>query len=252
MHNPACNALFSALRGGLLALVALCSVPALAAGKDAALEPYRLAYAATFNGMDINAERELRKIGDSYQLVTSAKGMLGSIIEEGTFKVDGQGIIVDQGYEYERNIIGMKKAEELSYDRSAGVAHFESKKKSRQVKLEGDYLNQLSFQVQLQRDLINGVTPLHYQVIARGKLKDYHFEILGEETLDTPLGQFQTVKVRRVREDNDRQTIMWFAPALNYLLVQLWQQEEDGDDHKLVIKSGTVNNQPIANGGKHS
>ncbi|TNE81945.1 MAG: DUF3108 domain-containing protein [Gammaproteobacteria bacterium] len=234
--------------GLMLSCFVLFASPALAAS-EAALVPYKLSYAATMNGMDINAERELRVIGDSFEMVTSAKNLLGSITEEGRFKLDEQGVIVDQGYEYERNIIGMKKTEELSYDRNSGVANYETKKKKRQVKLDGNYLNRLSYQVQLQRDLIRGESDLQYQVIARGRLKDYNFEILGEETLDTPLGPFKTIKVRRVREDDDRQTLMWFAPTLNYLLVQLWQKEEDGDDHKLVIKAGSINNQPITNGG---
>lgn len=238
------NAPRRSLSATLLTAFCLLAGPALAAGTDAALQPYRLSYAATMNGMDINAERQLSINGDNYQLVTSAKNMLGSITEEGKFTLDGKGVIVDQGYQYERNIIGMKKEEELSYDRTAGVANYESKKKKRQVKLDGNYLNQLSYQIQLQRDLLNGVSDLQYQVIARGRLKDYNFEILGEENLQTPLGPFKTIKVRRVREDDDRETIMWFAPSLNYLLVQLWQHE-DGDDHKLVIKSGTINNQPI-------
>ncbi|WP_461515923.1 DUF3108 domain-containing protein [Porticoccus sp.] len=250
MLYPTRRSLSSTLMGCLV-LVSSLFILSSHAATDGALTPYKLSYAATFNGMDINAVRELTKEGERYQLVTSAKGMLGSITEEGTFKIDAAGAIVDDGYEYERNIIGVKKAEELSYDRNTGVANFESKKKKRQVKLQDSYLNQLSFQVQLQRDLINGVTPLRYQVIARGRLKEYNFELLGKETLDTPLGQFETVKVRRVREDDDRETIMWFAPSLNYLLVQLWQRE-DGDDHKLIIKSGSVNNQPIVNGDNHS
>lgn len=236
---------------GVLALL-FTQIPAALAESEGALLPYQVAYAATLNGMDIDAKRELRVNGNRYEIITSAKNLLGSITEEGTFSLDEQGVIVDHGYEYERNIIGMKKTEELSYDRTAGVANYEEKKKKRQVKLDGNYLNRLSYQVQLQRDLSNGQTTLQYQVIARGRLKDYNFEILDEETLDTPLGPFKTIKVKRVREDDDRQTIMWFAPELNYLLIQLWQKEEDGDDHKLVIKSGTINRQPIINGDNHS
>ena len=242
--------LSTALGGGLLLLAALFTATAHA-DTDPVLIPYKLTYAANLNGMDLDAERELRVSGNQYRMITSAKNLLGSITEEGSFTLDDRGVIVDQGYEYERSIIGMKKTEELSYDRNSGVARYETKKKKRQVKLEGDYLNRLSYQVQLQRDLVNGTTPLQYQVISRGRLKDYRFEILGEETIDTPLGPFDTVKVRRVREDDDRETVMWFAPALNYLLVQLWQSE-DGDNHKLVIKDGIINNQPIESDGKHS
>jgi len=208
---------------------------------DSALLPYSLDYAATYNGMDINANRELTLESGQYTLSTTAKNMLSNITEHGEFTVNSNGTIIDQGYEYKRSILGIKKTEKLTYDYKAGTAKYKSKKKKRKVALKNDQLNRLSYQIQLRRDLINGKSPLEYQVISRGRLKIYKFEIQGEETLETPLGNIKAVKVKRIRKDNDRETLLWFAPQWNYLLVQLWQREKGGEDYKIVLQQGSLN-----------
>jgi hypothetical protein len=230
-----------------LILLSLFSGLCLAETKEPALVPYHLVYDATIKGMDIQAERYLEREGDSYKLVSKADTLLASITEQGTFDIDSAGNILGQQYTYERNIFGIKKNETLTYDRSAGVANYQKKKKQRQVKLDSDYLDKLTYQIQLQRDLIRGKTPLQYQVIDRGKIKQYNFEIIGEEIVDTALGPINTVKVHRIRKDSDRETYLWFAPQMNYLLVQIWQNEDD-DDHRITLKEGTVNNKPITTG----
>jgi len=211
------------------------------AKQEPALLPYELSYAATYNGMDINAKRELTLESGQYTLRTTAKNMLSNITEHGGFIVDNSGTIIDQNYEYKRSILGIKKTEKLTYDRKAGTAKYKSKKKKRQVALKNDQLNRLSYQIQLRRDLINGKSPLEYQVISRGRVKTYKFETQGEETLETPLGNIKAVKVKRIRKDNDRETLLWFAPQWNYLLVQLWQREKGGEDYKIVLQQGSLN-----------
>lgn len=213
---------------------------------DLALTPYNLSYAATYNGMDIDASRQLKLASGQYTLSTTAKNMLSNITEHAEFRISNQGLIVDLNYQYKRSILGMKKTEKLTYNRDEGIANYDSKKKQRQVVLKDGYLNRLTYQLQLQRDLINGVSPLHYQVISRGRLKSYNFEIVGEETLDTPLGKIHTTKVKRIRKDDDRETLLWLAPQWNYLLVQLWQREKDGEDYKIALQQGTLNGETLS------
>ena len=221
--------------------------------KDPALLPYELTYAATYNGMDINAKRQLTSSEGHYTLTTTAENMLSNIEEKSEFLLDNSGTIVDQDYQYKRSILGIKKKEKLTYDRETGTAHYKSKKKERQVNLDDGQLNRLTYQVQLQRDLLNLKNPalkkpnatFEYQVISRGRLKTYRFEVIGDETLETPLGNVKATKVKRIRKNNDRETLFWFAPQWNYTLVQLWQREKGGDDYKIVLQKGTHNGQQL-------
>ena len=143
------------------------------------------------------------------------------------------------------SVFGKKKTEKLVYDHKNNVANYTSKDKHRQVSLDTEHFNRLSYQVQLRRDLINHCELLEYSVISHGRLKTYRFERLGEETLETPLGSINAIKIRRVREDNDRETVLWFAPQLNHLLVKLWQREKDGAEYQIVLKEGHFGGQPL-------
>jgi hypothetical protein len=238
----------------LMLLSAIFAVPAYSGSQgesqhapqaDLALTPYNLSYAATYNGMDIDVNRQLKLESGQYSLNTTATNMLSKITEHGVFQINDQGVIIDLDYQYKRSILGMKKTENLNYNRETGIAHYDSKKKQRQVKLKDGYLNRLTYQLQLQRDLLKDVSPLQYQVISRGRVKPYHFEVVGEEILDTPLGKINTTKIKRIRKDSDRETLFWLAPQWNYLLVQLWQREEGGEDYKIVLQQGTLNGETL-------
>ena len=66
-----------------------------------------------------------------------------------------------------------------------------------------------------------------YAIADGGKLKTYDIHVRGEEVIETPAGQFETVIV--AREGDERSTTMWCAKSLNYLPVKIQQIEADGN-----------------------
>ena len=214
--------------------------------QDFHLQPYKLLYKASYNGMSIKAERELQPLPNgNWLLTTNAENFMASITEQGTFQIDANSAIHNISYQYERSVLGKKKTENLIYDHPNKLATYTTKKKHREVKLDKDYLNRLSYQVQLQQDLIDGVEALRYQVISRGRLKEYRFERVSEELLNTPMGDIRALRVNRIREDNERETSLWFAPDMEYLLVKLWQREEDGEEYELLLKEGQLSGEQL-------
>jgi hypothetical protein len=62
-----------------------------------------------------------------------------------------------------------------------------------------------------------------YQVTtAYGKrLRTHYIHVVGRETLDTPLGKLDTIRIEKRRDqDSKRRTVFWLAPELDYLLVR--------------------------------
>lgn len=104
--------------------------------------------------------------------------------------------------------------------------------------------DKLSYQIQLQQDLLNGKKDFAYQIADGGRLKEYKFVTVGEELLDTPLGKVNTIKVKRSRENDERVTYAWLAKDWNYLLVRL-QQEEKGEVYTIYIHKATLNGKAI-------
>ena len=214
---------------------------------DSALWPSTLVYSASYNGMRLKMTRDLSfdEPSQNYIFTSNAKNLLGSIQETGIFSILPDGTLVNDSYSYKRSVFGVKKKEELALDHDKGIAQFESSKKNQQVKLDKNYHSRISYQIQLQRDLLNQCKEFSYPVIARGKIKQYRFEAVGEETLQTPLGELEALKIARIRENDERETLLWFAKDLNYALVKLYQREEDGEEYQTMLESGIINGIPL-------
>lgn len=219
----------------LLLIQGIFIAPAHAADSSLKLLPYTANYSAEFNGMDIKATHELSLKDGQYQITTRAKNFLGSIEELETFRIDKGQIAVEE-YQYERALLGSKRNEKLSVDHHQRVAHYTRKKKTREIALQSHYLGPLSYQLQIRRDLVNGAKIFNYEVMHRGRVKQYRFEIIGEETLETPAGSLNCLKLKRIRENSNRETLFWMAEDLDYLLVKL-KQNEDNETHELNLSS---------------
>ena len=204
------------------------------------LLPYQASYSATFNGMPIEAGRELMKLERGYRLETSASNFLGKMRETELFHLDAEGHIRIDGYTSKRSFFGSKRKEKLVIDHQHNKAIYTRKKKRRETILQPDYLGPISYQLQLRRDLAQPDSPLKYTVISHGKVKRYQFERLGDEVINTGLGDVSALKIRRVRDNKDRETIFWMAEEFAYLPVKVWQREEDGESYEMILKSLTI------------
>lgn len=78
--------------------------------------------------------------------------------------------------------------------------------------------DKLSYQLALRHDLKMGNTTLRYDVVDKAKLKTYAFTIQKPESLHTALGDLDTILVER--QHKSRTIQLWFAPKLDYVIVQ--------------------------------
>ena len=86
---------------------------------------------------------------------------------------------------------------------------------------------------------------MHYAIADRESVRNYNFTVDGEDIISTPVGNFNTVRVIRIRENRNRKTTLWLVPRYDFLLVRL-QQIEDGDDgFELLLKEGVFNGEPL-------
>jgi Protein of unknown function (DUF3108) len=98
-------------------------------------------------------------------------------------------------------------------------------------------LDKLVSQLGMMYALARGETDITFKIADGGKLKEYHFKVVGEETLELPAGTFETVKITRLRDDNKRETFVWCAPTLHYLPVRIWQRETDDAEYQSDLES---------------
>lgn len=95
----------------------------------------------------------------------------------------------------------------------------------------------LSLQLAMMHDLQQGNKSFSYIIAERDKLKSYQLTILGTETLETPLGKMETIKVEHYDTQKKDRFTFWCAKSLEYLPIKIRKVEEDGDVVLLQLRA---------------
>ena len=93
--------------------------------------------------------------------------------------------------------------------------------KSREIKITPDTEDSLIYQINIMFNLMenNNKKIIKLNIAGRKKLKSYDVNIQEKETIKTPAGKFETIRINR--DDGKRVTTLWCAPSLNYLPVRI-------------------------------
>ncbi len=232
--KPILQTLITMLIGGLTTVA--CADP---------LNSYEATYSAEFNGMEIEAKHRLEQLEPGhYRETLKARNILGKIDEQALFSLSDTQQIIPQEYSYQRSLIGIKRNESQIFDWPNNAVEYSKGDNTKSVAIAPGVLDIITHKLQLRRDLQAGKEILAYPVISRGKLKQYVYNVVANEVLETAIGPLNTVKVQRLRDDNKRQTTIWLATDWDYLAVRL-VQKENGDSHQMKILNGQINNMPI-------
>jgi len=71
----------------------------------------------------------------------------------------------------------------------------------------------------------------------KGQEDEQTFQVKDEVMLELPYGDVKALEVARIRENSDRETLYWFAPEHDYLLVKMTQIEEGDEVATLLLKT---------------
>lgn len=97
--------------------------------------------------------------------------------------------------------------------------------------------DKLSTRLGMMQALAAGKTDFSFDVADGGKLKQFHYQVLGRENLELPAGTFESVKVAELRGKVLHRTWVWCAPALNFLPVQILREDQDGTRYSSQLKT---------------
>ena len=98
-------------------------------------------------------------------------------------------------------------------------------------------LDKLVVQIAIMQQLGTGPSDLEFSIADGGRPKRYSISIHGEETVDVPAGEFDTIMIEQQAENMQRRTILWAAPSLDYLPVKIMREESSGAVYYSVLES---------------
>jgi hypothetical protein len=233
-------------------IVLLAPVLSMPAWSTSAKLPYFSAtYDATIKGISVKATREYRPLENNLEeLHFEATSLFAGLSERSHFSWE-EGQIKPVRFSYKRSVLGKQQQKTLTFDWANDKIVSTDQDSSFLIDNTSKALDRLSFQLQLQYDLLRAGSDDIYRVADKDKIKQYRFEIIGEEVLDTKMGKIKTRKIKVIRENKSRVTYLWLASELNNLLTRLEQFKNDKKEFGLQITSAIMNGEKV-NGEKVS
>lgn len=215
------------------------------------LLPFKAEYNAEIKGFAVKASREL-SVSDSshsesvYTFTFKANSWAASLEETSQFLLDSNQI-KSLNYHYQQKALGKKREKKVDFDWQANTLTSINNGESHTLPLTKNFFDKLNYQLQLALDISqqNFSAQYTYEIIDKNEIKSYHFEVLGEEILETKIGKLNTIKVKALRENKNKITYLWLAKDWNYLLTQLEQYSDDKKSLFISLKKATLNHQTV-------
>ncbi len=201
-------------------------------------KPFTATYYGSYKGWRVDATQRLAALPDGrWQFTLNANNPVGSINQQSIFTL-ANNALTSERYRHERKVLVKNNISEIHFNWKNQQATSQYKDNQYKIKLQGGELDDLNYQLVLRCDLLSGKTEFHYPVIDHQEIDMLDFKVVGEEKLDTELGSLNTVVVKRIRNNNNRITTLWFAKDMDYQMVKLLQEErKDTEAYLLYIKS---------------
>ncbi|MGS2719942.1 DUF3108 domain-containing protein [Paraglaciecola aestuariivivens] len=142
-----------------------------------------------------------------------------------------------QTYAYSRSGTGSDKSTKIEFDANNSQIIINQ---GQPINWAGQLDNQL-YRLDIQLKLASGKKTFSYDIINnRGELRHYDLEVVGKEQLDLPYGLVEAIKVKIIRNNSSRETLVWFSPSLNYQLVKLKQYKDGDEQGELRLRKFTL------------
>jgi hypothetical protein len=209
------------------------------------LKLYSANYSAEFNGLEVKATNRIEELSPGhYKETLIARNILGKIYEETLFSISKEHQIIPQQYSRQQSIMGVARKESQLFDWPNTQLRYTKKGQTSETPITVGTLDITTHKLQLRRDLEAGKEVFSYPVISKRKLKQYTYEMIGSEVLETAIGPLNTVKMQRFAAGGKRQTTIWLAVDWNYLIVK-FNRMKDGESYNMDFIDGEVNNTPV-------
>ena len=196
-------------------------------GRDAGLADFSLSYDAA---QDVYTFRTYLKVKGLLRLVAP-----NPAIEHSVFVVrDGR--IEPREFRYEDGTRKGGKNYQARFDWIAGKVIIEGEQRV-ELDVTPGTLDRGSLQVALMHDMAGRGALGPYVLADDDSLKTYEYTLLGEERMQTRVGELAVLRYRQQRVGSSASTSIWVAPALRYLPVRMERQRGSETDTIFVLES---------------
>ena len=187
-------------------------------------------------GISITTNRSLEITDEgTYVFLIKTSNFFVKLQEESVFERLEDGSFRPLSNKSERKILGVSRKFSTTFDWNSMVATYERGDEIKETVLEPGMVDRTMYQYLIELELRSGNPVLNYQVVDRGRIRNYIFENLGVEDIEIEGQPMSASKLRRVSDDGDRETLVWMSVELDYEMVKIFHSD-DGDEYTMTRK----------------
>lgn len=187
-----------------------------------AMSPFQASYDFAYNGKNLgSATRTLSKNGNNWTYVFAAKAAaIASASETSRFSFSN-GQINSSSFSRTSKILVHNDTMTINFNPSTKTINTKKKDQPRSFAWKAGALDELNAELQVREDLKGSGLKSNYLIADAKGLDSRRFVKQGTETIKTPAGTYNTIKVVLTHDNNEKSSIFWLAPQLDYAPVKM-------------------------------
>ena len=215
------------------------------------LNTYSINYKASAGLATASATRSfLKSTTNSYELlntieVSTAAQSVMNMTERSRIILTDSHQLIPLSYSM-RQTGYIDKSENIEFDWVQSIATISTAEQSQTVKIEDEIFDKLSHQLNIHSDIRKTTNKISFNIIDESGIKEYQYTVLGYEDIETPLGQFPSIKIEReLPKSSSRSVIFWLSSEWEGVLLKMDQMINSIITVTLEIQEGRVNGKSI-------
>lgn len=197
--------------------------------KADSINEYSAKYFYKSDEISIKGIRKLEIRDGKYSLNFKAKNLLASMRVGSEFNIN-EGVLKTNSYNIRVKPSFVNRDQDIKFDYIANIIESTGREEwEEDLDTSGEILDPLNAQIKIRINLISGLEKFSINLleIESGKVEENFYEVVGKEVFTFNEIDYECIKLKRIRETDDRETIYYIAPDLNFMFLKIVDTGQD-------------------------
>jgi len=197
--------------------------------KADSINEYSAKYFYKSDEISIKGIRKLEIRDGKYSLNFKAKNLLASMRVGSEFNIN-EGVLKTNSYSIRVKPRFVNRDQDIKFDYIANIIESTGREEwEEDLDTSGEILDPLNAQIKIRINLISGLEKFSINLleIESGKVEENFYEVVGKEVFTFNEIDYECIKLKRIRETDDRETIYYIAPDLNFMFLKIVDTGQD-------------------------
>ena len=158
-----------------------------------------------------------------------AKNLLASMRIGSEFNIN-EGVLKTNSYSIRVKPSFVNRDQDIKFDYQGNTIQSTGREEwEEDLDTSGEILDPLNAQIKIRINLISGLGKFSINLleIESGKVEENFYEVVGKEVFTFNEIDYECIKLKRIRETDDRETIYYIAPDLNFMFLKIVDTGQD-------------------------